>query len=136
MATRWPGGIFGGTITLPPRVRHPACACPARARHDTVDLRSQSAFCRATVGKLLILRLTTRGLCRPRLRSAGIARISIRRSAIIRRRRRGGKRGVERHMAADDPHRVQEGQGVGVDAGVAAGIGHQPAQGQVHEHKP
>ena len=39
-------------------------------------------------------------------------------------------------MAADDPHRVQEGEGVGVDAGLAAGVGHQPAQRQMHEHEP
>ena len=38
-------------------------------------------------------------------------------------------------MAADDPHRVQEGEGVGIAASGAAGVDHQPAQRQMHEHE-
>src|SRR5688500_20134280 len=70
------------------------------------------AAARLLVGKLLILRLTTRGLYRPRLRSAGTARISIRMISVMRARWRGGKRGVEGQMAPDDPHGVDEGQRV------------------------
>ena len=34
-------------------------------------------------------------------------------------------------MPADDPHRVKEGQGIRIAAGLAAGIVHQPSQGKV-----
>src|SRR3954463_13825913 len=80
------------------------------------------ATARALVGKLLILRLTTRGLCRPRLCSAGTARISISTSCCMRWRCRGGKGGVEGQMPPDHPHGVQEGQTVWVTAGLAAGL--------------
>ena len=76
-------------------------------------------------------RLTTRGLCRPRLRSAGTVVISIRTSSTMRRRRRRGKRGMERQVPADEHWTgVDEGQRVGVAAGVAAGVVDQPPAGR------
>src|SRR4051794_14942260 len=93
------------------------------------------ATVRALVGKLLILRLTTRGLCRPRLCSAGTATISSRISSTMRRRRRGGKRGMERQMPPDNPHRVEKGQHVGIAAGVLASLMDQLPQGEVGEQQ-
>src|SRR3954463_10432589 len=97
---------------------------------------------RLLVGKLLILRLTTRGLCRPRLRSAGTAAISIRISSVMRRRWRGGpegqrqqKGGVEGKMTPDHPHGMDEGQRVRGTAALAAGLDHQPTQRQVDEQQ-
>src|SRR4029450_2274231 len=85
---------------------------------------------RALIGKLLILRLTTCGLCRPRLHSAGTAMISIRTNSCMRRRWRGGKRRVEGEMPADDAHRMQEGQPVRGAAGPAAGRIHTARHGE------
>src|SRR4051795_548873 len=91
------GGSSGATIRICPSYWN-TCRGTGAAR----DL----------VGKLLILRLTTRGRCFPRLRSAGTAMISIRISSTMRRRRRGGKRGMEGQMPPDDAHRVDERQRV------------------------
>src|SRR4051812_17423469 len=106
-------------LRLAPRGLWPPRACSARA----------------LVGKLLILRLTTRGLCRPRLCSAGTATISSRISSTMRRRRRGGKRGMERQMPPDNPHRVEKGQHVGIAAGVLASLMDQLPQGEVGEQQ-
>src|SRR3954467_11076637 len=88
---------------------------------------------RLLVGKLLILRLTTRGLCRPRLRSAGSARISIRIHLTMRWRCREGKGGVEGGPTPDHPHRVDERQRVA--PALATGLHHQPTQRQVDEQQ-
>src|SRR4051812_41176907 len=97
---------------------------------------------RLLVGKLLILRLTTRGLCRPRLLAAGSARISIRIHLTMRWRCRGGpegqrqqKGGVEGEMTPDHPHRVDERQRVRVAPTLATGLHHQPTQRQVDEQQ-
>src|SRR3712207_3779235 len=90
---------------------------------------------RALVGKPLTLRLTTRGLCRPRLRSAGRAMISTRTSSCMRRRWRGGKRRVEGQVPADDAHGMQEGQPVRVAAGPATGLVHQLPQGEMDQQQ-
>src|SRR3954451_10075712 len=82
---------------------------------------------RDLVGKLLILRLTARGLWRPRLRSAGTARISLRTTSTIRRRWRGGKRGVEGQMAPDHSNRMNERQVIWIAPGFATGLVHETA---------
>ena len=38
-------------------------------------------------------------------------------------------------MPTDDPHRVEEGQGIGITAGLAAGFVHQAAQGEVRQQQ-
>src|SRR3954452_6206209 len=87
------------------------------------------------VGKSLPLDLATRGLCRPRLRSAGTSRISIRIHLTMRWRCRGGKTGVEGKMTPDDPHRVDERQRVRVAPALATGLHHQPTQRKVDEQQ-
>src|SRR4029453_10863769 len=90
---------------------------------------------RALVGKPLILRLTTRGLCRPRLCSAGSAISSISTHSVMCWRRRGGKRGVERQVAPHDPHRMHEGELIRIAAGPLTGLVHQPPQREMHEQQ-
>src|SRR4051812_8937162 len=87
------------------------------------------------MGKSLPLDLTTRGLCRPRLRSAGTSRISIRIHLTMCWRCRGGKGSVEGKMTPDDPYRMDEGQGVRIAPALTAGLDHQVAQGQMDKQE-
>src|SRR3712207_3655964 len=116
------GVAAGATIRMWPLYR--------KRRHD-----GGPGAARGLVGKLLILRSTTRGLCRPRLCSAGGAMISIRTSSCMRRRWRGGKRRVEGQMPPDHPHGVQEGQPVRVAADPAAGFVHQLPRGEMDQQQ-
>ena len=90
---------------------------------------------RDLVGKRLILCLTARGLCPPRLRSAGFSVISIRMASSMRGRWSGGKSDVEGKVAPDDFNGLDEGQGVGITARAAAGLVHHLADGEVGEQK-
>jgi hypothetical protein len=76
-----------------------------------------------------------RGLCRPRLRSAGFSVISIRMASSMRARPSGGKSDVEGKVAPDDFNGLDEGQGVGITARTLAGLDHQLADGEVGEQK-
>src|SRR3954453_1693880 len=95
----------------------------------------RSGWARDLVGKWLILRFTARGLCRPRLRSAGTSAISIRMASSIRARPSGGKSDVEGKIAPDNLDRVHEGQGVRITGRPAAGLDHQLANGEVGQEK-
>src|ERR1700712_1174843 len=90
---------------------------------------------RALVGKLLILRLTARGLCRPRLRSAGREMISRSTRSTIRRRCRGGKSGMEGEMPADHANSMDERELVGIAARLVARLVHQLAQREMHQQQ-
>src|ERR1700685_1950623 len=90
---------------------------------------------RDLVGKLLIFRLTARGLCRPRLRSAATETISRRMSSTIQRRCRGGKSGMEGEMPADDANGMDERELVGIAARLLARLVHQLAQREMHQEQ-
>ena len=80
--------------------------------------------CRGRRGKLLILRLTPRRLRRWRLETTRSWRISS--SAALRKDflRRGGNSAEDGEFAADNPHRMEEGQSVWIFLGFQRGLVH------------
>src|SRR3954462_10716100 len=98
-------------------------------------LGGRSGWARDLVGKWLILRLTARGLCRPRLWSAGWSVISIRMVCSIRARSSGGKSGIKGKVSPDDLDRVLEGEHARIRRGLPAGLIHQLPNGKVGQEK-
>jgi hypothetical protein len=74
--------------------------------------------------KLLILRLTTRGLDRSRRVGSRWRRSSVRVSLMALSRRSGGKAGLAGDLAADHAQRTHKRQPVGVDLSLECGLVH------------
>ena len=87
--------------------------------------------------KLLILRLTTRGLARNRRLGTGCRNSSAVVAVMARASRRGGKARLAHDLAANHSKRADEGDAVGVDLAVQGGLVHELPDGvvdQEHAH--
>src|SRR5512132_548712 len=87
--------------------------------------------------KLLILRLTTRGLARSRRVGTGCRNSSAVVAVMARASRRGGKAGLLHDLAADHSKGAGKRDAVGVDFAVQGGLVHELPDGVVdQEHAP
>ncbi len=86
---------------------------------------------RGRSGKLLILRLTPRGVWRPRLETTRSSRISSRTASWNASLRLGGNSNKLGQFAADDSHRVDERQPVWVLASLQRCFMHQSSYREV-----
>src|ERR1019366_8196973 len=91
--------------------------------------------CRGRSGKLLILRLTPRGLRRFRLDTTRSWRISSRTALWNFFFCRGGNSAVEVQLAPDHAHGMKEGKPVGILVRFERGLVHQTADGEVGHHE-
>src|ERR1700757_4693349 len=96
--------------------------------------RAQSVLRR--IGKLLILRLTPRGLRRFRLETTRSCRISASTARWNAARCSGGKGAEGGQFAAHDAHGVQEREPVGILVGLQGGLVHQAANGKMRQKQP
>jgi hypothetical protein len=75
----------------------------------TKSIRAVGSGVRGLSGKPLILRLTPRGTCRPRLLATRSSKISFSTALCRAGLARGGKRRKLRQLAADHAHGMREG---------------------------
>src|SRR3954465_14438511 len=83
----------------------------------------------------LILRLTPRGTCRPRLVATRSSRISASTASCRAALAGGGKGHEQRQLAPDHPDRVQEREPVRILVGAQRRLVHQPADGEVGQQQ-
>ena len=116
-----------------------------RAKRNTVHFTILMTFWRSILGKgfeprrrngkLLILRLTPRGLRRLRLDTTRSSKISSNTASWNSALSSGGNSVVDRQLTTDDPHCVNKRQPIGVLIGFDGRFMHQAANGEVGHHE-